>query len=259
MDPATAIGAGLALVAIFGSIFMEGGNIGSVFLPAPMVLVFGGTIGAAMAGALMHDVKAVPKQFVRAVTQKAAAPGASVETIVALATRARRDGLLSLEADVAALDDPFLRRALEMAVDGTDSDELAEILGAEIDAKRAADHAAAKFFQDMGGYSPTIGIIGTVLGLIHVLGDLADPASLGGKIASAFVATLWGVLAANIFWFPLANRLRRIADSEAEEMELALEGVMAIQAGSNPRLIAQKLQSMLPARVPEAADERQVA
>jgi chemotaxis protein MotA len=259
MDPSTAIGAALALVAIFGSMIMEGGNVGSVLLPAPMLLVFGGTIGAAMAGALMHDVKAVPKQLIRAVTKKAAAPGATVETIVALATRARREGLLALEQDVAALDDPFLRRALEMAVDGTDSDELAEILGAEIDAKRAADTAAAKFFHDMGGYSPTIGIIGTVIGLVHVLGDLADPASLGGKIASAFVATLWGVMAANIFWFPLSNRLRRIAESEAEEMELALEGVMAIQAGSNPRLIAQKLQSMLPARLPEAADERQVA
>ena len=258
MDPSTALGALLALGAIFGSVFMEGGNVGSVFLPAPMLLVFGGTLGAAMAGALIHDVKAVPKQLIRAVTKKAVPPGGSVETIVALATRARREGLLALESEVAALEDPFLRRALEMAVDGTDSDEVAEILGAEIDAKRAADNAAAKFFHDMGGYSPTIGIIGTVLGLIHVLGTLADPASLGGKIASAFVATLWGVLNANIFWFPLANRLRRIAESEAEEMELALEGVMAIQAGSNPRLIAQKLQSMLPARAPEA-DEREVA
>ena len=258
MDPATALGALLALGAIFGSVFMEGGNVASVFLPAPMFLVFGGTIGAAMAGALIHDVKAVPKQFIRAVTKKATPPGGSVDTIVALAGRARRDGLLALESDIAALDDPFLRRALEMAVDGTDSDEVAEILGAEIDAKRAADNAAAKFFHDMGGYSPTIGIIGTVLGLVHVLGDLADPASLGGKIASAFVATLWGVLAANIFWFPLANRLRRIAESECEEMELALEGVVAIQAGSNPRLIAQKLQSMLPARAPES-DEREVA
>src|SRR3954466_8763685 len=258
MDPSTVAGVGLALAAIFGSMVMEGGSPAALFLPAPMMLVFGGTIGAAMAGSLMHDVKATPKHLMRAFTKKATAPGASVDTIVALATRARREGLLALESEVAAVEDPFLRRALEMAVDGTDSDEVAEILGAEIDAKRAADNAAAKFFHDMGGYSPTIGIIGTVLGLVHVLGDLADPSSLGGKIASAFVATLWGVLAANIFWFPLANRLRRIAESECEEMELALEGVMAIQAGSNPRLIAQKLQSMLPARPPEA-DEREVA
>src|SRR3954451_852490 len=259
MDPATALGILLAVGAIFGSMIMEGGNIGALFLPAPMMLVFGGTIGAAMAGSLMHDVKATPKHLLRAVTQKASAPGASVDTIVALATRARREGLLALEGEVAAVEDPFLRRALEMAVDGTDSDELAEILGAEIDSKRAADSGAAKFFHDMGGYSPTVGIIGTVIGLVHVLGDLQDPASLGGKIASAFVATLWGVMAANIFWFPLANRLKRIAESECEEMELALEGVMAIQAGSNPRLIAQKLQSMLPARPAEPDDERKAA
>lgn len=257
MDPSTGIGIGLALVAIFGSMIMEGGNVGSIILPAPMFLVFGGTIGAAMAGALMHDVKAMPKHVIRAVTKPAPKPGASVDTIVMLATRARKEGLLALESQVAEIEDPFLRRALEMAVDGTDPDQVAEILGAEIDAKRAHDGAAAKFFHDMGGYSPTIGIIGTVIGLVHVLSDLADPASLGGKIASAFVATLWGVMAANIFWFPLANRLKRIAESEAEEMELALEGVLAIQAGSNPRLIAQKLQSMLPARPEE--DEREVA
>jgi chemotaxis protein MotA len=259
MDPATALGIGLGLVAIFGSMILEGGDPMALFMPAPMFLVFGGTIGAAMAGSLMHDVKAMPKHLMRAVKQKASPPGASVGTIVALATRARREGLLALESEVAAVEDPFLRRALEMAVDGTDSDELAEILGAEIDAKRSADHAAAKFFHDMGGYSPTIGIIGTVIGLVHVLGSLEDPSSLGAKIASAFVATLWGVMAANIFWFPLANRLKRIADAEAEEMELALEGVMAIQAGNNPRLIAQKLQSMLPARAAEPSDERKVA
>jgi chemotaxis protein MotA len=246
MDPSTIIGAGLALVAIFGSVIMDGGNVGAIFLPAPMLLVFGGTLGAAMAGTMLSDAKAIPKQLIRAMKSKATDPGQSVETIVALATRARREGLLSLEGEIAAIENPFLRRALEMAVDGTDADELAEILGTEIDAKRSHDNAAAKLFHDMGGYSPTIGIIGTVLGLVHVLSDLGDPSSLGAKIASAFVATLWGVLSANIFWFPLANRLKKVGEVEAEEMELALEGVIAIQAGSNPRVIHKKLLSMLP-------------
>jgi chemotaxis protein MotA len=210
-----------------------------------------------MAGSLLRDVKVMPKTVIRAVTKPAPEPGGSVETIVGLATRARKEGLLALEGQVADLENPFLRRALEMAVDGTDPDQVAEILGAEIDAKRSADAAGAKFFHDMGGYSPTIGIIGTVIGLVHVLSDLGDPSTLGAKIASAFVATLWGVMAANVFWFPLANRIKRVAEAEAEEMELALEGVLAIQAGSNPRLIAQKLQSMLPVRAEE--DEREVA
>jgi chemotaxis protein MotA len=224
-----------------------------------MLLVFGGTIGAAIAGALIHDVKAMPKQLIRAVKQKAVTPGGSVDIIVELATRARREGLLALENELGKVEDPFLRRALEMAVDGSDPDQVAEILGSEIDTKRAHDAAAAKLFHDMGGYAPTIGIIGTVLGLVHVLSNLGDPSSLGAKIASAFVATLWGVMSANIFWFPLSNRLKRIADAEAEEMELALEGVMAIQAGSNPRLVAQKLQSMLPPAAPGEADAREVA
>jgi chemotaxis protein MotA len=246
MDPATMIGIGLALVGIFGSLIMEGGNIGAIFLIPPIILVFGGTIGAAVAGGIMRDAKAMPKNLIRAITAKLTSPDQNVETIVKLAETARREGLLALESSIGEVEDPFLKRALEMAVDGTDADEMAEILGVEIDAKRSADAAAAKIFNDMGGFGPTIGIIGTVLGLVHVLGNLGDPSTLGEKIASAFVATLWGVMTANVFWFPLANRLKRLSATECEQMEMALEGVLAIQAGSNPRLIQQKLKSMLP-------------
>lgn len=252
MDPATIIGIGMALVAIVGSLIMDGGNIGSMILIPPMLLVFGGTIGAAVAGGMMPDLKNLPKSLIRGFTAKAVVPKENVETIVRMAEKARREGLLALESDVAEVEDPFLRRALEMAVDGTDADEVAEILGAEVDAKRSADHAAAKIFHDMGGFAPTIGIIGTVLGLVHVLGNLGDPSTLGEKIASAFVATLWGVMTANVFWFPLANRLKRVSAVECEAMELTIEGVLSIQAGSNPRLIAAKLNSMLaPGELPE--------
>jgi chemotaxis protein MotA len=246
MDPSTIIGIGLALVAILGSMIMEGGQPTSLFLIPPMILVFGGTIGAAMAGTLMHEAKNMPKSLIRAIKAKPGTAHDNVQIIVKMAERARREGLLALEGDVAEVEDPFLKRALELAIDGTDADEVAELLGAEVDAKRAADGAAAKLFHDMGGYAPTIGIIGTVIGLVHVLGSLADTSTLGEKIAGAFVATLWGVMSANIFWFPLANRLKRVSEAECEQMELAIEGVLAIQAGSNPRMIAQKLQSMLP-------------
>ncbi|GAB2476594.1 motility protein A [Jatrophihabitans fulvus] len=245
MDPAALIGMGLALVAIVGSTIMEGGSPGDMILIPPMILVFFGTAGAAIAGGLMSDAKAMPKSIIRALTAKTPAPDASVATIVSLADRARREGLLALEAEVAGVEDPFLRKALEMAVDGTDADEIAEILGAEVDAKRASDGAAAKIFQDMGGFAPTIGIIGTVLGLVHVLGDLSDPSTLGEKIASAFVATLWGVMTANVFWFPFANRLKRLSEAECEQMEVAIEGVLAIQAGNNPRVIERKLTAMM--------------
>jgi chemotaxis protein MotA len=245
MDPATMIGAGLALVAIVGSLIMDGGNIGSMILIPPILLVFGGTIGAAIAGGVMSDAKRLPKSLVKAITAKVSTPHDGVAIIVKMAEIARREGLLALESEVANVEDPFLRRALEMAIDGTDADEVAEILSTEVDTKRAADASAAKIFQDMGGYAPTIGIIGTVLGLVHVLGNLGDPSTLGGKIASAFVATLWGVMTANIFWFPLGNRLKRVSEAECDQMELVIEGVLAIQAGSNPRLVAAKLNSMV--------------
>jgi chemotaxis protein MotA len=245
MDPATMIGVGLAVAAIFGSLIMDGGSISSMILIPPILLVFGGTIGAAVAGGLMSDAKRLPKSLIKAITAKVTTPIGGVAIIVKMAETARRDGLLALESDVAKVEDPFLRKALEMAIDGTDADEVAEILGIEVDAKRAADSAAAKIFSDMGGYAPTIGIIGTVLGLVHVLGNLGDPSTLGEKIASAFVATLWGVMTANIFWFPLGNRLKRVSAAECDQMELAIEGVLAIQAGANPRLVAAKLNSMV--------------
>jgi chemotaxis protein MotA len=134
MDPATLIGVGLAFTAIFGSMIMEGGNIGSLFLIPPMLLVFGGTFGAAIAGSLLRDVKSIHKSLIRAVTARASIPDGNVATLVSLADRARRDGLLAIEGDIGQIEDPFLRRALEMVVDGNDADEIAEILGGEIDA-----------------------------------------------------------------------------------------------------------------------------
>jgi chemotaxis protein MotA len=247
MDPALAIGVGATLIAIFGSIILEGGNPMAIVLIPSLVLVFGGTLGAAIAGGVMRDVKALPKQIIRAATAKVPSADLLVETLVHLADRARREGILALEDEVAGVEDPFLQRGLQMAVDGIDPEEVAEILGSEVDTKRATDKAGAKLFSDMGGYAPTIGIIGTVLGLVRVLGNLSEPTKLGSEIAGAFVATLWGVMSANVFWLPLSNRLKRVSEVECDLMELTIEGVVAIQAGSNPRLLAQKLQSLLPA------------
>jgi chemotaxis protein MotA len=255
MDPATLGGIGLAVGAIVISLILEGGSIGDMFLLPPMILVIFGTIGAGIAGSIFKDVMRLPKAMVRAMTARIGDPGTNIQVIVSLAERARREGLLALDSEIDKIDDPFLKRALEMAVDGTDSDEIVDILSAEIDAKRASDHVAAKLFLDMGGYSPTIGIIGTVLGLVHVLGSLSDTASLGGKIAGAFIATLWGVMMANVFWIPIGSRLKRISELECEQMELTIEGVLAIQAGASPRMIARKLNSMMP----DAAQQKEVA
>jgi chemotaxis protein MotA len=246
MDPASLAGIGLAFGAIFLSMIMEGGNPMAIIAVPAMILVFGGTIGAAMAGGMLKDAISLPKLVQRALLSKVVLPDDVVETVVALADRARREGLLALEDAIKAVDDPFLRRGLELAIDGTDPEELREILECEVDAKRKADRVGAKIFSDMGGYAPTIGIIGTVIGLVHVLQNLSQPDKLGHLIAGAFIATLWGVMTANVMWLPLGNRLKRVSDLECAQMELAVEGIISIQAGANPRLVAQKLRSLLP-------------
>jgi chemotaxis protein MotA len=252
MDPATLIGVGLAFGAIFLSMILEGGSPGSIMMIPALVLVLGGTFGAAMAGGTLKDAITVISSLKRAFLGKASQPGDIVDTVVKLAERARREGLLALEDAMKDVADPFLRRGLQFAIDGTDSEELREILESELEAKRAVDKSAAKFFADMGGYSPTIGIIGTVLGLVHVLENLSNPSGLGHLIAGAFVATLWGVMLANVLWLPLSNRIKRLSDAECAQMELVIAGIINIQAGANPRLVAQKLRSLLP-QVPDKA------
>ncbi|MFZ5851501.1 MAG: flagellar motor protein [Actinomycetota bacterium] len=259
MDPATLAGIGLAFAAIFTAMVLEGGNPASIFLLPPLLLVFGGTFGAAMAGAMLRDAIGVVGWLKKAVLSKVAPAGDVVGVVVKLAERARREGLLALEDAMKEVDDPFLRRGLELAIDGTDPEELREILEAEIEAKRAADRQGSKFFADMGGYAPTIGIIGTVIGLVHVLENLSKPEELGRLIAGAFVATLWGVLSANVLWLPLSSRVRRISELECRQMELVVEGIMAIQAGSNPRVVAQKLRSLLPREEAGGADKEKAA
>jgi chemotaxis protein MotA len=246
MDPGTLAGIGLAFGAIFASMILEGGSPASIMLIPPIVLVFGGTMGAAMAGGMLKDFLGIVGSFQRILLGKAVASDALVDDIVKLAEKARREGLLALEDAMKDVENPFLKKGLQLAIDGTDSDELSTILEAEVDAKRKADKAAAKIFEGMGGYAPTIGIIGTVIGLVHVLENLSDPSKLGHLIAGAFVATLWGVMSANVMWLPMGNKLKRLSEIECAQMELVIAGIINIQAGANPRLVAQKLRSLLP-------------
>jgi chemotaxis protein MotA len=246
MDIAGFAGMGLAFGAIFISMILEGGNPASIILIPPIVLVLFGTLGAAMVGGLLKDTIGLGKLLQRALMAKVTPPDDLVDAVVKLADRARREGLLALEDAIKAVENPFLKRGLELAVDGTDPEELREIMEAQVEAKKKDDAVGAKMFADMGGFAPTIGIIGTVLGLVHVLQNLSEPGKLGELIAGAFVATLWGVMTANVMWLPLSNRLKRISGLEAALMELAIEGVVSIQAGANPRLVAQKLRSLLP-------------
>ncbi|TFV68490.1 motility protein A [Blastococcus sp. CT_GayMR20] len=247
MDPATLIGIALAVVSLLALMIMEGSSPLAIILLPPLILVFGGTFGAAIAGSAMADVKKIGAWFKMALLPAKVPPVSDrIATLVALAEKARKEGLLALEAQVKDIDDPFLKRGLQMGIDGTDPEELRTVLEGEITAKKGEDKVAAKFFTGMGGYAPTIGIIGTVVGLIHVLENLSSPESLGPLIASAFVATLWGVLTANFFWLPMAAKITRISELQAAQMELLVEGITEIQAGTSPRAVRQKLTALVP-------------
>jgi chemotaxis protein MotA len=247
MDPATLIGIAVAMGAILLTMILEGASPMAIILIPPLILVFGGTFGAAIGGSSMADVKKLGGWFKMALMAPAV-PSVTerIQTLVTLAEKARKEGLLALESEVKKIDDPFLKRGLQMSIDGTDPEDLRAILEGEIAAKKAEDKVGAKFFNGMGGYAPTIGIIGTVIGLIHVMENLSDPESIGPLIASAFVATLWGVLSANVFWLPMGAKITRTSEMQASSMELLVEGIAEIQAGTSPRTVRAKLSSLVP-------------
>jgi chemotaxis protein MotA len=247
MDPATLIGFVISLGALLTFMILEGSDpLSLLFLPA-IVLVILATFGAAASSQTMDDLKKIPAWFkMGALPAKVPAPTEQIQILVGLAEKARKEGLLALEAQVKEIDDPFLKRGLQMGIDGTDPEELRAVLEGEIAAKKGEDKVAAKFFNAMGGYAPTIGIVGCIVGLINVMGNLSDPESLGPMIAAAFVATLWGVMAANFWFLPMGAKILRVSELQAARMELLVEGITEIQAGTSPRAVRQKLTSMVP-------------
>ena len=254
MDVATIIGISVAFGAVIVSIFVEGSSPMSVILPAPMLLVLGGTIGAGLATTTVSDFVKGFANLSTFMLYKKPDMNATVDTIVSLADKARREGLLALEDATKDIDDDFLKDGLQSAIDGTDPEDLRAVMEAKIDARRAGNKIIAKLFTDMGGFAPTIGIIGTVVSLVHVLENLSDPSSIGHMIAAAFVATLWGLLSANLIWLPIAARIKRVTDIDSAHMELAMEGLLAIQAGSNPRVVGQRLRSLVPDQPKQAKE-----
>jgi chemotaxis protein MotA len=247
MDPATLIGFGISLLALIVFMILEGADPTSlIFLPA-IVLVVIATLGAAMASQTMSDLKKIPGWFKMAVLPaKVPAATEQIQTLVSLAEKARKEGLLALEAQVKSIDDPFLKRGLQMSIDGTDPEDLRGILEGEISAKRAEDKVAAKFMNAMGGYAPTIGILGCIVGLMNVMGNLSNPEALGPMVSAAFIATLWGVMAANFWFLPMGAKITRVSELQAAQMELLVEGIAEIQAGTSPRTVRAKLTSLVP-------------
>src|SRR5512140_411389 len=237
------VGIGICLLAMLVADFLDGGSPAAFLVPSAILLIFGATFGATIASTSVKQFKAFPKLFGIAMKPRVSDIEEIREMLVKYAERARREGLLALESDVEQVTDPFIRHGLQMVIDGLEPDTVEEILEIEIESMQARHAKGIDMFAKMGGYSPTFGVLGTVMGLVSVLGNLADPSSLGESIAVAFIATLFGVGAANVAWLPISANLKGKDGEEAKERHLALAAILAIQAGDNPRIVAQKLRA----------------
>lgn len=259
MKASTGIGIGVAFFGILLAALMEGTSPASFIDIPAIIIIFAGTGGATLASVGIENMRRIPDLYRLVIRAPEPDVPGRVSLLVSLAEQARREGLLALDQRVAEVDDDFTRKGLQLVVDGIDPDLVRDVLEAEIDGMTARHHMGAAIFDKAGGFAPTMGIIGTVMGLLHVLQNLSTPATLGPMIASAFTATLWGVMQANVFWLPMSNKLKRASDLEVRRMELILEGVLAIQAGSNPRVVEQKLLSYLSPEEQELAKDSKEA
>ncbi|MFD0714988.1 flagellar motor protein [Paenibacillus sp. GCM10027626] len=245
MDITTIIGIIAGILALFLGFLWEGGHAGSLFEKTALLIVLGGTFAAVAVSFPAALLRQIPDALRHAFRRPKIDPEARIEKMVEMATVARRQGVLALENATNEIEDPFLRNGLLMVVDGTDPELTKQILEMEIDALERKREQQAKIFEAAGGYAPTMGIVGTVMGLIHVLSNLSDPGSLGPSIAVAFTATLYGVASANIIYLPLASKIKSASSEQILFMEMMLEGILALQAGENPQLIRKKLTSFM--------------
>ncbi len=259
MDIASIIGLTLGILAVFGGALLEGLHLGSLLQLTAAIIVLGGTIGATVLSFPMKTVVEALKAVLIVLTEPRHDNTSVIKEIVEYAMKSRREGLISMESQLKNVSDEFLRRALQMAVDGADTKTMRETMEVELDRLEAEGELKAKVFEAAGGYSPTIGIIGAVLGLIHVMQNLDDPSKLGGGIAVAFVATVYGVGSANLIYLPFASKLRVRHKQEMVAKEMMLQGAIGIQEGTNQRIIEEKLKSYLPAEQRVAKPEEKPA
>lgn len=243
MDILSIVGIIGAISAILTGMTIEGGNVNSLINLPAFIIVFGGTIGAALLQSPLKLVKKALQMLPLIFNPPYKNLAEQSEKIVSFSMQARKNGLLGLEPQIELEDDPFMRLGLQLLVDGCQPTVMRDILELELSSIEENELQAAKVFEAMGGYAPTIGIIGAVLGLIHVMQNLADPASLGAGIATAFVATIYGVGSANLLFLPAFNKLKTLTLSMSQGREMLIEGFNSIAMGENPRIIEIKLSS----------------
>jgi len=245
MDILSIVGIVVALGAILGGNALEGGHLGGLMQLTAFVIVFGGTLGAVLLQTPMSIFMRCMKMTAWIFLPPKIAAKEAIEKIIGWSQTARKEGLLGLEAIAEGEPDKFAGKGLQLLVDGTEPDAIRSILEVELGTAEHRDTQAAKVYEGMGGYSPTVGIIGAVMGLIHVMSNLSDPSKLGSGIAVAFVATIYGVGMANLFFLPFANKLKGLIHDQTQFREMIIEGIISIAAGENPRNIENKLQGYL--------------
>ena len=245
MDTLSIVGVALALGAILGGQWLEGGALGSLLQVAAFLIVVGGTLGAVMLQSPLATFLQGMRLSRWVFTPPVIDHDGAIQSIVRWADAARKEGVLSLENQVETVSDDFTRNGLQMLVDGFEPDKIRDALEIEISAYDERQRTAARVWEAAGGYAPTVGILGAVLGLIHVMENLSDPAKLGGGIAVAFVATIYGVASANLIFLPIAGKLKALIQAQVAHRELLLDGLLGIAGGENPKLIEARLTGYL--------------
>ncbi|MEW4372638.1 flagellar motor protein [Paenibacillus kandeliae] len=245
MDLTTIIGIIAGVAALIGGFLWEGGDAGGLLQGAAALIVFGGTAAAVVISFPASRLKKLPQAIATVLVPARSDNEQLIEDIVNMSMHARRAGVLALEPQAVSHENAFLREGLQQVVDGTDRDVIRQILELEMGKTEQEYEQYAKIFDAAGGYAPTMGIIGTVMGLIQVLSSLSEPTGLGASIAVAFTATLYGVASANLIFLPIASKIRSRSELEIQTMEMLLEGVLSIQNGENPQLVRRKLETFL--------------
>ncbi len=257
MDLASIIGLVAGMLVIVVVLVMDGGSPLELFAhPSAILLIIGGSLAATTITSSVKTVTSLPTVIGQVFKAQKFDVAESIELIVKMADRARREGLLALEEDSKKINDKFLQKGVMMVVDGVDPSQVRAILETTIEQTAARHRIGYGFFAAAGGFAPTFGIIGTVMGLISVLKTLDDPSALAANIAGAFLATLWGLLTANLIYLPLGGKLKAKSEEESHMRYLQLEGILAIQAGENPRIVREKLNAYLPPAALKAEGEK---
>jgi chemotaxis protein MotA len=255
MDKSSIVGILIAVGGILLGLFLEGGKISQIVQPTAAMIVFGGTLGAVMLQFPLRVVFAAFRRLGQVFRDNSKNPQVLIGEIVGYAHKARKDGIVSLDNEVEKAQDPFLKKALMLAVDGTEPQEIRKMMELELDNQEEHEENIPKVFESAGGFSPTIGIIGAVLGLIQVMQHLDDISEVGRGIAVAFVATIYGVGAANLFFLPISGKIKIRLRQEQTRREMMLEGVISILEGMNPRMIETKLMAFF-SQANQSADKR---